>query len=752
MALALVVGSFLYVQAETSNSSEKAEVITKTSPLRGDTIEALSNRHVHPFEGNEKESQFDLQGFEKIAESEEVELWLNKEWNTIRIRNKKTGYLWGGLPVEEAEGLNKTWNNYGNSLAALVCFDETGAEKRYSLTSDAVTTYTIQESGFSLLADFSDIGIAFEVAVKLEGNKINFSVDESSIREGIDGNTFRLASLTFMPFLGASLSDSIDGYLLIPDGSGALIRFQQPAQYTSTYATKVYGKDLGIETLSVPSELNAYRPNDYTVEEPQVLLPVYGIVHGAYQNGLFSVIESGAEYASILATPAIQNNPYNWAAARFEFRQKYNQNLNRKEGAGAVVPQEHRNEISPVLSVYVLDGTDAHYDGMAVFYRNLLKESNQLQEADSTNQNLPLRLEVLGADYHDEFIGRSLRLFTDTKEASSMVRALNSQGISNLSLIYKCYTKNNEAGKSLLGKVGDAGDFKQLASQVREMGGEFYYYLNPLKANWNQITLRTEAANNLSNMVIKLTRSNFNLINQETYFYRLSEANKRIEEALSRKDYGESPKFAVDELSNRLFGDFTSGKEKTRGENLDYVIDLASKIAGEEAIPFYMPNQYLWKYTSEFYNAPLSGGQFLYETDTVPFLQIVVSGSIPMFGTPLNTGTYSTERLLRHIEYGVAPSFVVTACDSFDLYKTAQEDYFSTNFNDWEGYIYEAYDMISKALQPVQGQAIKEHVALEDGFIRVTYENGVKIYVNYTGTVKSDGSIEVEANGYRIIQ
>lgn len=752
IALTVVLCSFLYVQAETSGAYEKEEYITKTSPISSGTIEALSNRHVHPFEDKKSESTFETREFAKVTESEEVELWLNQEWNTLRIKNKSTGYLWGGLPLEEAEGLNKTWNNYGNSLVAITCFDESGVEKRYSLTSDAEVSYTIGESGFAFHANFLEIGISFDTIVELNGDKLTFSVDENSITEGADDQTFSLASMSFLPFLGSSYSDTLDGYMLIPDGSGALIRFQKPAQYTSTYAAKIYGKDLGIESLSEPSDLNAYRSNDYLVEEPQVLMPIYGIVHGAYQNGLFSVVDSGAHYTSIVATPAILNNPYNWVTARFEFRQKYIKNINRKEGAGAVVPQEHRNEISPKLSIYVLNGVDAHYDGMAVFYRNMLKESEQLKKVDIENKELPLRMEVLGADYHDEFIGRTLRLFTSAEDATSMVRRLSEYGISNLSLVYKCYTKKNEAGKALLSKVGDAKDFENLKNLVTESGGEFYYYLNPLGANYHQITFRTEAANNLSNMVIKLSRRNSALMYKDTYFYRLSEVQERIEEALSRKEYGDNPRFAVDQLSYRLFGDFTSGKEKTREENLDTIIDLVNMVAGEESTPLYKPNQYMWKYTSEFYDTPLCGGQFLYETDTVPFLQIVLSGSIPMFGQPLNTGSYSRERILRHIEYGVAPSFVVTGCDSFDLYKTGQEDYFSTNFSDWEGYIQESYDVISEALQLVLGQAINEHVALEDGFIRVTYENGVKIYINYTDTLKSDGSIEVEANNYRIVQ
>ena len=51
----------------------------------------------------------------------------------------------------------------------------------------------------------------------------------------------------------------------------------------------------------------------------------------------------------------------------------------------------------------------------------------------------------------------------------------------------------------------------------------------------------------------------------------------------------------------------------------------------------YQPNGYLWKYTSEMYDLPLTGGQLLYESDTVPFLQIVLNGSADLFSAPVNT-------------------------------------------------------------------------------------------------------------------
>ena len=322
---------------------------------------------------------------------------------------------------------------------------------------------------------------------------------------------------------------------------------------------------------------------------------------------------------------------------------------------------------------------------------------------------------------------------------------------SGMSLVYRGYTKNDEAGNPLLKKLGGKQDFAELAELVSSQGGRYYWYLDPMSANTDQINKRSEAANNLSNMVIRIGRENFALLYRDTYFYRLSEMTRRVEKALNRGYYADAPVFAVNQLSFRLYGDYTRNQEKTRAENLPQFISLVEKLAGGQSIPLYQPNQYLWKYTSEFYNVPLTSSQYLFETDTVPFLQIVLSGHMELFGAPLNTGTYSSERLLRMIEYGISPSFTVTDCPSEDLYKTTQEDFFSTNFDDWEGFITESYSTVQDALQPVRGQAMVSHRALSAGFILTVYDNGTKVYVNYTNETKTDGGVTVEPYGYRVV-
>lgn len=58
------------------------------------------------------------------------------------------------------------------------------------------------------------------VSVRLGENRLLFSVDDASIRE--EGAYF-IHKLYFAPFLGCTRAADTDGYMLIPDGSGALM-------------------------------------------------------------------------------------------------------------------------------------------------------------------------------------------------------------------------------------------------------------------------------------------------------------------------------------------------------------------------------------------------------------------------------------------------------------------------------------------------------------------------------------------------
>ena len=722
----------------TVNGRDYGESVISSPNLQSGLLESNTNRHVHPFASEPVESDFSTEDFEKTGETNCLEIYLNREEAALRIRNKETGYLWGALPIKTADGLNTTWRCYGNGLVSIECFNKDGAESRVSIGKNGVAEYTIREDGMLCSVLFQEYGIAFEVMVSWEGSQITFQLVEGSVREGLDGSPYLLKSMTFLPFFGSSYSDSIDGYMLIPDGSGALIRYRKPGNYSSTYAERIYGADYGIASISSTA-------GNYARPEAEIAMPVYGMVHGARQNGFLAVVEEGAEYAGILATPAQTNNPYNWAAARFEFRQKYVKSINRKDGAGANVPQEEPNRVTPQISFYFLSGESAHYDGMAVRYRQMLVDQGVLTPLQLDKSDVPLQLEILGADKKYGFLWDGLTVYTTVQQANEIRRSLESHGITNPDMVYLCYTANNECGRPLLRRVGKLSELQMLAHDLEKTGGALYLYMDPVTANSDQINLRTEAAGNLSKKEIKWTEPSGLIAPPERYLYRLSEAGKRIEKSMAY-DY-EIP-FATAQLTGRLYSDFTTGKEVSRSDSLVEVRRLISQLSSGGKMPMYRPNRYLWDYADKMYNLPIGNSQIMYESDSVPFLQIVLSGCVEMFGESINTSLYARERLLRQIEYGMAPKFIVTACESAALYHTNQEKYFSTCYADWEPWIVEAHQVIAEALAAVWGSSMISHDCLKTGVVRVGYENGVQIYLNYTDREEVADGVAIPAGWF----
>ena len=441
LALSLAFSCFA-AESETETSD-----ILSANPLTNGLLEANSNRQIHPFSGEPVTSQFTTQGFQKVGQTDSLAIYLNQDEAALRILNKNTGYIWGALPLEEAEGLNSTWRCYGNGLVSIECFNAEGVESRVSIGKNGTASYDVQDNGMICTVSFEEHGVSFQVKVMWEDNRISMELVDGSLIEGQNGSPYTLKSITFMPFLGSAYSDSVDGYILIPDGSGALIRYRQPANYSSTYASRIYGVDYGIASLSSTA-------GNYAREEAQILIPVYGMVHGAGQNGFFAVVEGGAEYATILAAPAQTSNPYNWAAARFEIRQKYVKNINRKEGAGANVPQETPNVVTPCISFYFTEGDQANYDGMAVMYRQMLIEQGILTPLTLDSQGVPLQIEVLGADKKENFLWDTTAVFTTAEQAEWIRASLEAAGITNLDMVYRCYTKNNECGGKMIHAIG----------------------------------------------------------------------------------------------------------------------------------------------------------------------------------------------------------------------------------------------------------------------------------------------------------
>ncbi len=742
-AVLLAVGIPLLSSALSGTAAE--EVWQSTGSIYSQS-ELRSNRHTqYQAPGEAVESAYTLEGYTLRLESEYLEVWVQKNTSRLRVMDKRSGYIWSLSADEKPQGLNKSWYARASSLCAIDYYDESGSEKSASAESaGAELTYDWGKDAFRCRIDLTEQGIRFCVEVSLSDRSLQVRVVEDSLEEY---GLCRLKSLYFMPFLGSTYSDETPGYFLVPDGCGALLRFQKPSDYNSALEGRIYGPDPGIDSLTTAANLLASRGNDYLVEENVMTLPVFGIVHGEGQHGILAMVTGGVEQAYITASVAGVITDYNWCTARFAYRTSYMKPVN-KAGSGVYTAQEEANDIAPAMEYVFLTGDEADYSQMAVYYRDRLEISGTLPTAQA-EEEIPLWLSILGAEIKEGILYNTTTVLTSVDDGAAITGRLQSAGITNLQACYMGWEQGGLNGADydeldIDRHLGSTGALEEWQASLQANGGSLSLYRNLGQANEDQISLRSQAAMNISSAYIHYSVDNDSLMYPDSYVVKTETAALLLEKLTQRwKGYD----LALDNIGCAPFTDYTRGAQLSRLQTMERQSEMLADKAG---LSLFQPSPYQWQSVSNYLDMPMTNSQYLCETDTVPFLQIVLKGSMNYYTPYMNLGFYSDAAVLKLVEYGAYPSFVVAQAESHELEDTPLENLFSVCYDDWDQRIIQIYHYVAGALNAVEGRCITEHQMVASGVARVTYEGDVAIYVNYNADSVTLDGVTVPAMSYLV--
>lgn len=167
---------------------------------------------------------------------------------------------------------------------------------------------------------------------------------------------------------------------------------------------------------------------------------------------------------------------------------------------------------------------------------------------------------------------------------------------------------------------------------------------------------------------------------------------------------------------------------------------------------FYSPNQYLWKYTNQYLNIPMYSSKYMLETETVPFLQIVLKGYVDYFAPPSNFNANSVDEVLRMIDYGAYPSFYLTNEDPVKLIDTESNWLYTSQYLVWKNEIIKEYMIINKALKDVKNATLEDRKIITDGVVVNTYSNGISIIINYTDKTYNYNNVLMSAKDFAVVR
>jgi hypothetical protein len=661
--------------------------------------------------------------FDLVAENEIFQLYVNETTIAFKVLDKRSGYVWHSNLDEKGEDdrLNRTWTAFAQSGISIDYLDQGAISERASITNSEHTIDLRRvDQGFEASVAFTVPSITLVVIVTLEDHGVRVEVPFESIKE--DSPDFKLGMLHVYPFFGATRDDSVPGYMFLPDGCGSIIRFNSTTKADNMFYGRYYGVDLGMLTTL---------PYDPMVNRPfNISIPVLGMVHGEKENAFISIVEKGASYGEIRAHPAGIITNFNFLYNTFIYNESYFQATNRS-GAGVTTLQQQTNAFNVVIHYRFLTQDESDYVGMARGYQQYLVEQGVLQSNAAQPGDIGIRLEFLGGEKeHILFWDRSIPMTT----ISQMADILADLEISNPEVVYYGWqplgaSSMPPSSLRLDRHLGDAEQLRELVDTIAAQGGNFYLYLDPQAALVDEsgYSPRHDLAMSITNF--NLMGFNRGKVNYYLNFDALTEHYDGLsEEVFTELGAG----LALDGIGSMLYSDFKRNNFLNREEAISAYQSLLADNAGSTS--FYMPNDYLFGTMQAYYDIPLTNNGYIYTTDTVPFLQIVFAGYIPYYGTALNFSADMQSDLLKHVDYGVYPSFFLSHDVTAKILNTRSSWIYTSSIEQWSQEIERVYAWLNNLLGPVRGQNIIARQVLEQGVVATTYANGLQIIVNYNDT------------------
>lgn len=693
-----------------------------------------------------------LDGYESLGidSNTNLELLVNKDYLSLRIINHNTGYIWGSnMDYDYLHEDNPLYNP--NDLGSQNYLDPEYEEDKDTFVrqdrSPVVITYYNKLSnnvlrsteyffgtrggdgriiyedlsgkiGFKANLKMALTGISFDLTVYLDENGLNVKIPYESIK---DNEPFIISTINVYRLLGFSKADYTKGYVFIPDGIGALIRFD--GENKGAFSKKFYGPDY---TLSEKSN-----------EEP-LTASVYGLVHGINQNAMLAIVKSGAPNAQLSYRPADNvSSDFNTAQVTFEYRNTYIQKLNQS-GTSTIELIESNIKPYDIHIIYqFLEGDDANYVGFGNKYRDyLINNGYNFNKLDEVN-SIPLHLDILALENKVAWYGKEVFKMTNVNEINNIINDLISNDINHLDISIHGWQKGGESYTTPNYNNIDS-KFGNVNKLYEDNLIDYYFKTTPFYAY--------KGASGYSNNNVALTEGSDFATYKDNYLLKLSDALIKFQNNYKKISKKGIENITLEEVGNILYSNHDKDKV-VRSNAIEIIRELLLVANKTETVK---PFDYMWDSTIISDINLYSSNQIKF-TDTVPFIPIVLSGYKKVYGRHSNFFSNTSNEMLRMVDYHLFPNFYITEESAQKLLNTGSSQIFTSRFKDWEEEIYNEYNYLNNALLPVYNASFKSREIIKPGLVKNTYDNGVIIYINYTKDDETHEGIIISKMDYKVI-
>ncbi|SFT05237.1 DUF5696 domain-containing protein [Paenibacillus sp. BC26] len=682
--------------------------------------------------------------FRQIAENVNLTLSADKETGHFRVVSKQTGKVWFSYP-DPAQWPNETiggaWKNNLLSPVIVEYMDLSNyksASRTVGLVDEGgyVEDFKATENGFAVTFVLSKGSIKIPVEVTLKEDSVETTIRDEQI---VEAGKFSLLNAKLYPLFGGQFSQGQDGYIFVPDGSGALIRFKTDRVLPQlTFNQPVYGYD---------GSFYFDQPN-----RQRLSIPVFGLKSG--DQAFAAVITEGAEYANVFAAPSGSIGLSNWVTAEWQYRKRFFQSVSKSTDAGFFTYSEQRFE-APRRTVryYLLPPDQSDYVGMAAKYRDYLTAGGALHPISEPKKDIPLYMDIVGGDIEQGLLFDSYLTATTTKEAKELVASIYDRGVHDLVVQYSGWQQD---GYSTHGgyfpaesKLGGSKGMRAFIDYAHTLDIPVYLTANyTINNNGDDgFWYRRDGQRDLSGNTLSAREDTW-LVSPRFY-------SKVIASDLSeyKKLGADGIVFDGGGIGYQLNTDFNGRYAASRADGIGIQRDIfkqAKETLG--SVSAVNANAYVWEGLKHIPRLADSYSFDVFVDEVVPFTQIVLHGAVTYTSEWANVRQESRTEFLRGIEYGAYPTYVFAAAPSDKLRHAYSIWYYSLNYRDWLDSLSEEYARANEALRDVQDKRIIGHRSISEDVKETTYEGGQRVIVNYGASAYAQGELRVPAQDFAVVK
>jgi len=475
------------------------------------------------------------------------------------------------------------------------------------------------------------------------------------------------------------------------------------------------------------------------------------------KHGFLAIIEQGDALTSLTTYHAGPLSAYNTVMMSVTPRPKDSYNLQDSISVGSdsewTVVSDRKYTGSYSIKYILLSDTesldkdvaadtyDASWFGMAVAYRDYLTKLGVISQLtdDKVLDSIPLYIETFGAVETTEKIlsipVEVMTALTSFDDIQTMYEELSSQGIKNVNFKLTGYTKEGmfyvvptkvKFEKAVGGKKG----FQELLDYANRVNSSDE---NSNMGIYPDFDIAYQIADDLFNGYSKFkhaaktiddryaSRREYSATQQKYVNYYdliISPAYFDVIYKKITKNYADKYEnvqgISVSTLGSALNSDFDEDEPYNREDSKAFAIEAFAYL--EKTYGNVMTdkaNAYVWQYVDHMLGMALDSSRYSFASASVPFIGVVLHGSVSFTGEALNMEGDIQYAILKAIENGASPYFILSYRNTQVLkeYSTLSK-YYSVRYDIWKDDIADVYNTLNGVLADVQNKYITNHEML----------------------------------------